>query len=203
MKALSFVNKPLIESNSRNWILSAGKKEYFTPTIRIMKKYLFIFLLPFFAFTGFDWISVKLDDRVTMNFPSEPEKKDMGGNEVWVAQKDGKPQCMAMILDFSQFGLDSAGLEAEIAKEETFVQFRDGVLGQMPGSQLVSERKMTVKGKACFEYLIDMNKDDKSQGRMYNRNIFAGNKMYSISYFMREGDDDALRERFFGSFQIR
>lgn len=170
-----------------------------------MKKLLAaLLLLPFFAFIASDWITVRLDERVTVSFPAKPEEKDMQGNAVWVQDVDQGARCMAMIVDFSKFGMDSAGLAAEMDKPESFDNFRQGVLGQIAGSTLISEKKGTVNGKIYFEYVIDMGKRDQPDALniMYSRNIFAGSKMYTLSFFEKTNlPREQERKQFLTSFK--
>lgn len=171
-----------------------------------MKKIFFALLaLPFLAFVAADWVTVKLDEKVSLSFPAEPEKRDMQGNSVWVQDIDADARCMAMIVDFSKFGMDSAGLAAEMEKDASFADFRQGVLGQIENSKLISEKKSKIKGKTCFEYVINMGKenDPAALNIMYSRNIFVGNKMYTLSFYeknnkLREQD----RNKFFNSFKL-
>ena len=43
------------------------------------KHLLFLFFLPLLAFGFNDWVTVNIDEKVSVNFPSQPEEKDMGG----------------------------------------------------------------------------------------------------------------------------
>jgi hypothetical protein len=169
-----------------------------------MKKTLLLLFVPLLAFATIDWVIVKLDSRVSVSFPIKPEEKDMSGNPVWVADANKDSRCMVMVIDFQKFGMDSVALAAEMEKEEAFDQFKDGILGQIEGSSLISEKKTTVAGKTSFEYIIDMGKKDTAAlNKMYNKNVFIGNKMYSLSFYEKEGKpQDALRDKFFASFKL-
>lgn len=171
-----------------------------------MKKLLLaLFVLPFFAFVAADWVTVKLDNRAMLDFPSQPQEKEMGGNQVWIQDIDSNGRCMAMVLDFTSYGMDSAKLADEMSKDQAFADFRQGVLGQIEGSKLISEKKGTVEGKLYFEYKIDMGKTDvNALNVMYNRNIFAGTKMYSVSFYEKNNKPrDLERKKFFASFRLR
>lgn len=170
-----------------------------------MKKSLFfLFLLPLAAFSVLDWSTVKLDGRVSIDFPEAPEQKEMSGNPVWVCDAEGGTRCMAMIVDFTKFGMDSAMVAQEMGKPESFSDFKNGVLGQIEGSSLISEKNTTVKGYRCFDYVIDMGKKDTAAlNIMHNKNIFVGAKMYSFSYYEKNGKPvDAVKNKFFNSFKV-
>ena len=171
-----------------------------------MRKTLFAFLfLPLFSFITADWITIKLDDRASIDFPSATEAKDMNGNPIWVQEISKDARCMAMVLDFGQMGLDSAALADEMEKPEAFEQFKGGVVGQLAGASVISEKNTTINGRKVFEYLIDMGKKDSSAlNRMYNRNIFIGAKMYTLSFFEKNEKPQAeLRNKFFNSFKVK
>lgn len=170
-----------------------------------MKKlFLGLLLLPFFAFTAADWITVKLDERAVVDFPAEPEKSDIEGNAQWIQDVDKDARCMAMIVDFKNLGMDSVQLAAEIVKEQSFIDFRQGVLKQMPGATLISEKKGTIAGKMYFEYLIKMNKSGQPDTFIvYNRNIFAGDKLYILSFYEKNNlPREPDRNKFFASFRL-
>jgi len=169
-----------------------------------MKKTLLLLFVPLLAFATADWVSVKLDNRVSVHFPVKPEEKEMSGNDVWVADAGPNARCMAMVLDFEKFGMDSTMLAAEMGKEESFSQFKEGILGQIEGSSLISEKKTTVAGKMCFEYVIDMGKTDTAAlNKMYNKNVFIGNKMYSLSFYEKDAKPQVeSRNKFFNSFKV-
>ena len=171
-----------------------------------MRKTLSAFLfLPLFAFVTADWVTVKLDDRATIDFPSATEAKDMNGNLMWVQDVGKDARCMAMVYDFGMMGVDSAALADEMSRPEAFEQFKTGVVGQMEGASVISEKNTTVNGRKVFEYLIDMGKKDTSAlNRMYNRNYFIGAKMYSLSFFEKNNKSQAeLRNKFFSSFKVK
>lgn len=150
-----------------------------------------------------DWKTVKLDSRVSVAFPGEPEVEDKGGNPMWKTIIDDQALCMAMIIDFEKLGMDSASLATEMVKDDQFAAFRDGILGKMPGSSVVSERKRTVSGHLTYDFLINMGKDANSINKMYNRNIFVGSKLYSLSFLENDNQPEKeLREAFFSSFKI-
>ena len=63
------------------------------------KRFLFWLILPLMAFTGFDWVTVSIDERVSMDFPFKPEQTEMSGNAVWMVDANSDARCMAMVID--------------------------------------------------------------------------------------------------------
>lgn len=171
-----------------------------------MKKQLLLWLaLPLMAFTGIEWINISLDQRASIDFPTKPTQNEMSGNPTWIADVSSDARCMAMTLDFKNFGLDSAQLAAEMADSKFYEDFKGGVLGQLPGSTLISEKKNIIQGYKTAEYIIDMGKKDSSSlNIMYNKNIFVGSKMYTLNFFEKTGKpQEQARNQFFNSFKIK
>jgi hypothetical protein len=155
------------------------------------------------AFSVADWFSVKLDERVSVSFPGEPMMKDSGGNPMWVHEGDSISRYMALVIDFEKLGMDSAMLASEMGKPETFEQFKNGVLSQMSGASLISEKQSVTEGRHMYEYVFDMGKKDSNEFNiMHNRNIFIGSKMYSLSFFEKTNKpQEDLRNKFFTSLK--
>jgi hypothetical protein len=169
-----------------------------------MRKLILFCFLPLLAFTTADWITVKLDDRVTVEFPSAPEEKDMSGNQVWSGDINNDAKAMAMVMDFGKFGMDSAMLATEMEKDEAFQQFKDGILGQIQGSTIMSEKRTKVNGRHVFEYVINMGKPDTTLTIMHNRNYFVGAKMYTLSFYEKGSKPQPdVRNKFFNSLKVK
>ena len=170
-----------------------------------MKKQLFaLIFLPLMAFAPFDWLTMSLDDKVSVDFPSKPKETEMSGNPVMIADVDKDSRCMSMVMDFKSLGMDSTQLAEEMKKPESLGQFKEGILGQIPGSSLISEKRTTTMGYTSFEFVIDMGRNDTSVlNIMHNRNIFVGSKMYSLSFYEKTGKpQETNRKRFFNSLKI-
>jgi hypothetical protein len=169
------------------------------------KGLLIALFLPFVAFTTFDWLTVSLDEKVSVDFPSEPEKNEMSGNPVWVANPNADSRCMTMVLDFEKFGMDAEMVKAEMGKPESFEGFKTGILSQMKGATIVEEKSTTIQGYTAFEFIVDMPaKDTAGLGTMYNKNIFVGSKMYNLSFFeKKDKPQEENRNKFFNSLKIK
>jgi hypothetical protein len=165
-----------------------------------------LLLLPFMAFASFDWLTVTIDDKVSVEFPTQPEKQDMQGNDVWLANHGTNARCMTMVLDFEKFGMDAEMVKAEMGKPESFEGFKTGILSQMEGASIVAEKSTTTNGYITYEFTVDMGKKDTAAGpgMMYNRNIFVGSKMYNLSFFETKGKPmETDRNRFLNSIKIK
>ena len=169
------------------------------------KQFFFWVILPLMAFASIDWVTVSIDKRVTVDFPVKPVQSESSGNPMWTADANSDSRCMAMIIDFKNFGMDSAQVAGEMSKPEAYEDFKNGVLGQIEGSSIVSEKITTFLGYKTFEYIINMGKKDTSSlNIMYNKNIFVGAKLYAMNFFEKNGKpQDQQRDQFFRSIKIK
>jgi hypothetical protein len=128
----------------------------------------------------------------------------MSGNPVWVADVNDDSRCMVMTFDFGKQGLDSAAVANEMEREGAFEEFREGVLGQIEGAYIVSERKTKFNGYTTFEYVINMGKSDEGAlNIMYNKNIFVNSVMYSLSFYEKNNKpQEEARRSFFSSVTV-
>lgn len=166
------------------------------------KHLLFLFFLPLLAFGFNDWVTVNIDEKVSVNFPSQPEEKDMGGNPSLVAKMDNGNGCMSMVIDFSAFGMDSATLANEMSKPESFDQFKQSFLAQIPTAKLISEKNTKALGRTCYEFVVEMN-EGSEKTTMYNKNIIEGSKMYSFNFYDKNNNSEEDRNKFLNSIQIK
>ena len=169
------------------------------------KQFLFWLILPLMAFAGIDWVTVSIDKRVSVDFPVKPTQSESSGNPMWTADANSNSRCMAMIIDFKNFGMDSAQVAAEMSKPEAYEDFKNGVLGQIEGSSIVSEKITTTSGYKTFEYVINMGKKDTSSlNIMHNKNIFVGAKLYTMNFLEKNGKpQEQIRNQYFRSIKIK
>jgi hypothetical protein len=169
------------------------------------KRFLFWLILPLMAFTSFEWVTVSIDERVSVDFPVKPAQSETSGNPIWTADANSDSRCMAMVIDFKNFGMDSVQLAAEMGNPEFYEDFKKGVLGQIEGSSIISEKITTTLGYKTFEYVINMGKKDTSSlNIMYNRNVFAGAKLYAINFFEKTAKpQEQIRNQYFRSIKIK
>ncbi len=156
------------------------------------------------SFTAADWVRVSIDSRASVLFPKKAEAQTVGQNQMWQQGVDSNERCMALIIDFGQFGLDSAGVAAEMGKEETFDQFSESMIGQMEGAEFVSKEKTTENGRLVFKYTVDVSKmKGMVYKRMFSRNVFVGDKLYSLSYYVDDTKPSANTARFLNSLEVK
>jgi hypothetical protein len=64
------------------------------------KQFLFWLILPLMAFTGIEWVTFSIDERVSIDFPMKPKQSESSGNPVWIADANSDSRCMAMVIEF-------------------------------------------------------------------------------------------------------
>jgi hypothetical protein len=165
------------------------------------KLFLFAFLLPLAAFTRLDWSPVKLDDRVSLSFPSQPTQSEFNGNQMWMSDIDAGTRVMAMIVDMEKLGVDSASLTPYLDQPEFYESFRNGALNNMPGATLVDEKHFQINGVHVYDMAVKYDDPSKSKyTKVYIRNMILGSKIYALNFFENKSTDN-LRNKFFDSFR--
>lgn len=170
-----------------------------------MKKSWLLLLFPIMAFALPDWIRVKIDEHVSIEFPSQPQKQNVLGNIIWLQNVDSNSRCMAASADFADYGMDSTVLAMQYAKDSFMMMIRDHVMSQVKGCRVISQYRIQVDDHLAYEFAFEKPQPDSSFifKKFYTRDILAGTKMYTLSFYEKPNTDDkASRERFFHSFRI-
>ncbi len=151
--------------------------------------------------------TIKLDNRATVVFPGKTGEMQGATGPITYStlDKDSKITGMATVIDASQFGVDSAMIAANY-NNATFVDLiLQGLLGQYPGVEVVSRKKIA-KGKQ-MGYELDLQKDKPDETvpykNLYAQIFFAGANVYALTVLTMEGvDATADKEKFFNSLKI-
>ena len=169
-----------------------------------MKKYLLtLLLLPLISLKVNDWVTVKIDDRTSVEFPAQPVVEDLNGAPYYENENTGEEKCIVMVTDFGKMGVDSATLSQSMSRTAALGELRDGLLRDAKGSTLLSEKRLHVDGKLAFEYYINtgVNKPG-NYNRMYYRAIVFKDRLYSLYFYEDAGKPrQEMRKRFFDSFK--
>ena len=146
---------------------------------------------------------VNMDEKATVIFPETPAYSDRSGNKVWTAEIDSASRCMAMVLDFENYGWDTAQIAEEFNNPNAFEEFKSSILNKMDGATIIGENERTEGGVTCFEFVIDMGNESGEINYLYTKNYFTGTKMYTLSFYQAEEKEDEVAERFFKSFKVK
>jgi hypothetical protein len=170
-----------------------------------MMKYLLAFLLlPFISFIPVDWITVKLDNRTSIDFPAQPVVQDLNGTPYFENENAGEGKCIVMVTDFGKMGMDSATLSESMSRTAALAELRDGLLRDASGSTLLTEKRMKVGNNIAFEYHINTGANKPGHyNRMYYRAIVFKDRLYSLYFYEDAGKPKGeMRKRFFDSFKM-
>lgn len=170
-----------------------------------MKRGWLVLLLPVMGFVLHDWVRVKIDEHVSVEFPSQPEKKNMLGNIIWSQNVDSNSRCMAASADFADYGMDSTVLAMQYTRDSFMILIRDHVMSQVKGCKIISQYRIQVDDHLAYEFAFEKLHPDSSFTfkKFYNRDILVGTKMYTLSFYEKPNTEDkASRERFFHSFKV-
>ena len=171
-----------------------------------MKKLFLLLLLPVFSFQPLDWVRVQIDERVSVEFPSEPAKKDLDGRAMWLQDVNDATRCMIMPIDLEPFGLDSAYVASQYDTDKFLQDLENGMVQKMPGCIVTDTKRITTNGYKGYEFFIEKEKPDESFVYKYIRIhcMFVGSKFYPLYFYEKENANaEADRNHFFDSFSVK
>ncbi len=153
---------------------------------------------------------VKMDDRVSITFPGTAQEQKSEQGSMWYGAVGGsdlsRAMGMSMLIPLSSIQQDSAGIAAHY-NDPAFTQgLIQGMLGKLPGVELVSQKKITKQSRKG--YIMELKKDVPDAQfpykKLYTLILFAGENIYLQVVYAAEGVDiTAARDAFFDSFRIK
>ncbi|MFD0940901.1 hypothetical protein [Pedobacter boryungensis] len=146
------------------------------------KLILFLLFSPVLFITILTWERVKLDESVSVSFPSKPEKSMMDDKPIWIATIDSTSKCMAMITDFEKLGVDKLKWAERLKQKETYQTIKSGMLRGSPGAVILNESITTFKGKPAYIVKMDLKGEKEDFNIAYVMNVFIETKMYSLMF---------------------
>ena len=169
-----------------------------------MRKLFLLLFVPLVAFTTFEWITVKLDDHVSVVFPAQPVQQESAGNPLWMAVPDTNTLFMGMIVDMEKFGVDSAALAPMLDQSEFYEQYRQGAAGKFGAVKLLYDTVYKKNGYHVSEFKVRKESIDQSfpYWNITIRSIFIGAKVYAFSYLEKSDRQEGM-QRFFNSVQVK
>ena len=142
-----------------------------------------------------DWINYKVDDRISVKLPAQPEFKQ-GGQ--FVKDKDSSVY-IVMAIDFVKVaGVDSVQLGPYEPTPEFGNQLKSGMLGKMPGSTLGDVK--IGKWNGHYSYTMEGGNETKKV-RIYVNMVCWGNIMYALMNIVPEQNSTKGRDYFFASLK--
>lgn len=172
-----------------------------------MKSFLIAAAATLFSLSTAAQYTAKLDTRASVVFPAKPQEMDgvVSRIQYTTLDKDNKITAMATAIDAEQFGVDSATLAANYNNPLFVEMIIQSVLGQYPGVQVVSKKK--IARDAFMGYEISLANDSPGESvpysNIYAQILFAGTKVYALTVLALKDVDAATdRDKFYRSLKI-
>lgn len=150
---------------------------------------------------------VKLDTRASVEFPGKTQEMNGATGPILYStlDKDNKVTGMATVIDATQFGVDSATIAANYNNSAFIELILQGLLGQYPGVEIVSRKKIAKHKQMGYELVLLKDKPDETvpYKNLYAQVFFAGSNIYALTVLAEENADASEdKERFFNSLKI-
>lgn len=172
-----------------------------------MKTLLFVLVFIASGINSFAQYTAKLDERASVVFPSKPQQMDGLISQIQynTLDKENKITAMATAIDAGQFGVDSATLAANYNNPLFVEMILQSVLGQYPGVEVVSKKKVAQGSFMGYEVSLanDTPSDKVPYSNIYAQILFAGTKVYALTVLALKGTDAAGdRDKFYHSLKV-
>lgn len=153
-------------------------------------------------------ISQKLTERISISFPAEYKKQEMGPTNLYTLRlADSTANFIAVVSDLQKSnGLDAATLAEANLAPEFWDQAEQGFLAQMgEGAKLKGREMKNIKGYDIMELTIERPVSESGSSNILTVYIFVDD-VYSlnIAHTNRGGKaDEKLKKAFFDSIVIK
>jgi hypothetical protein len=170
-----------------------------------MTKFLLLILpIVCMSFIMQDWVTVSLDEKVSLAFPVKPEEVASDGSHVWNATDEAGSKYLAVVVDFAAFGIDSATLAKQLQGTAFYKGFASSMLDKFEGATIVSEEITKLSGWPAYKMEVQLPGKSGAATKLYGLNVFIGTKVYSSSFYEAEGPpQQANRAKFFNSLTVK
>jgi hypothetical protein len=147
-----------------------------------------------------NWVVKKLDDKVAVKFPSEPEKVTKNGNDSYIAKEKDSVWYSAVMMDLKvSANLDSATLAPLKDNPEFVEQLMKGIASQKK-NYTFGEVKID-KWKTFTTYYTSAT-ENVTKSSLSIQMIVIGSKMYSFSVRVPADLTTKNAALFFGSIEL-
>lgn len=172
-----------------------------------MKSFFLCLIVVAGSLQSFAQYTSRLDENASVAFPSKPQEMDglISHIQYSTLDKENKVTAMATAIDAGQFGVDSATLSANYNNPLFVEMVLQSILGQYPGVQVVSKKKIAVGPFMGYDVsLANETPDDKvPYSRIYAQILFAGTKVYALTVLaLKDTDAAGERDKFYRSLKL-
>jgi hypothetical protein len=161
---------------------------------------LFVLILSASAKAQTDWVTKKLDEKLSVKFPVEPEKVARNGVDSYLAKGKDSVKYSTTILDLSVVAhLDSATLAPMKDNQEFADQMGMGIASKKTNYAYGS---VTI-GKWNTYTTYDMSATEKTnKSTLLTHMVLIGSKMYTLSCLLPVNMVTKNNELFFNSVEV-
>lgn len=153
--------------------------------------------------------TVQLDDHTSIVLPGTGESSKSEAGIAWYSALSGgdrtKGMAMANLIAYSQLQLDSAQIAAHYNDAEFIKSMIDGMLGKLPGVQVISNKKITQSGRKGYEMELEKKVPDDQfpYKKVHIRMLFGGKGIYLLAVYLAENvDGEKQKTAFFKSLKF-
>ncbi len=167
-----------------------------------MKKY-FVVLILFLSIAAnaqTQWIATKVDEKIAVKFPINPEKKTGNGTVTFKCKTKDSVSFTASVLDYQVIAkIDSIGLAAIKDTREFADQLKAGIVAQRKDYELGNIEIGKWKTYTTYQILGKKMNDGK---KLSLKMIVIGSKMYGLSCLVPDQLVTKDKEIFFQSLEF-
>jgi hypothetical protein len=166
-----------------------------------MKKFRLLFVIIAlsinFVFAQNNWINYRVDDKLTVKFPAQPNKLNEYG--VFVKTIDTAVFILSTVDLSKTDGLDSATVQSRAPTSEFANSLKDGMLSEMKGFTLGNVNIAKWNNYTCYN--INGN-NTSTKMSIYAFIVFIGTHAYDLMAIMPDNHGQAQKNLFFHSLQL-
>ena len=160
---------------------------------------LFVLILSASAKAQTAWTTTKLDDKMSVKFPSEPKKTTVNNIDTYAVMGKDSIGYVAVMIDFNVIAhMDEATLAGLKDSQEFADQFKTGFVSSRPEFNIGDITIGKWKGNTMYT-MSGLNKNNKTM--MSAQTVIIGTKMYMQSCVLPANTGAADKEKFFSSLE--
>jgi len=161
---------------------------------------LFVLILSAAAKAQTNWVTTKLDERISVKFPVEPQKTTNNGVDVYTARMSDSLGYSATVIDYNVIAhLDSAAIAPMKDMQQFADQIRIGLASKKVNYTFGAVTMGKWKGYTTYSMTAIEN---TNKNTLLVQMILIGSRMYSLSCRVPAGMVTKNNEVFFASVEL-
>jgi len=159
-----------------------------------------ILLLSFTTNAQTDWVTKQIDEKISIKFPSDPEKTTNNNADVFILKGADSVAYSGGVIDLKNFGkLDSTTL----ASMKDNQKFADQLVGGIASQKKNYKFGAVTIGKWEMLTVYTVNAyDDANKNKLFVKMIIIGSKLYSFTCRIPDKLDIKKSELFLNSIEL-